>query len=191
MTAPFPTPQYISYDNIKELLAGSIIIDPVYPDSGLSMNEINICIAEAEAFICNSLLSNYVELPLKTIDGGNFTDLANNPKWSQTYNMIYQLFTEQAVSVIQTNFYGKSGSSQGMQGVDNALRPTNQYNRVILALNQATNSVVMNLFTGLRLSHNRVKRQPSAGLYPNLFQGKNQVISALNSNIDMRWGFNR
>jgi len=105
-------PSYITYEmvagQIHPLVKVRLVDDPELP--GIYIGLVNDFLAQGESYIIQTVLSNYVEIPLTTIDGCSFQSMINHPKYKQmTYVPIMNLFKASALYQLYLNYFAMGG----------------------------------------------------------------------------------
>lgn len=168
------TPQYINYAMIRATLTnnntgnnttGLIIVKEFDDDSpGMFIGQVNDYMAQGESYIIQTVLSNYVEIPLITIKNGDFASMVDNPQWLQlTYTPLINLFKSSALIQIYMNYWGTGGeSSNGAELISQMKKQINFYTGMLLRLDQSGNMMYKNSFVGLKPcinANNQIGRQ--------------------------------
>lgn len=195
MAAPtYLTPQYITYAMIESQLLKIIDVQDVADPttSGMYIGDVNTYMAEGEAYVIKNILSNYVKVPLETLDGGTFDDLYDNLLWRETYIAIRSLFVTAAYYYIYLNYFTEGGTNNGAEIVDQTAKQLNFYTNKLLRLDQAGNPSVKNAFAGLKPALNGSKLLPGPAATPTgIPLGIDQSYAAFNAIPNLRYGFNR
>lgn len=200
MAAPiYLTPQYITYEMIENQLAKTSVIvtlDPALDATGIYIEVVNDLMAKGEAYIIKTVLSNYVQIPLTTINNGPFDDLVNDPvlyaQYGDTYTAIRDIFLASAYWQIYKAYFSESGTNNGNNLIKHYADKISIYTNTYQRLDQATNPLVKNAFAGLKIALNGSQRIAKMSRYPTgIPLGEDQAIAAFNAIPNLRWGFNR
>ena len=158
MTAPVPTPQYISFDAIfptyisfQQMLV-SYPVAPTPPDPGtIAQYSVNALIAQSE-FEVELDLGTFYNVPFQTIDGQDWTNLS-----SATYTYLYKLFVQKSVYNIYRLYYGITGENKGDDYWTSALSSYNELTKRAFKLDQTLNYLYP-AFTDMKLNPIGMKR---------------------------------
>ncbi len=201
MVAPvYLTPQYITYDMLANQLAKASVIvtnDDTLGATGIYIGVVNDLIAKGEAYIIETILSNYVQIPLTTIKNTPFDDLVNDPvlyaQYGQTYAEIRDLFMSSAYWQIYKSYFGFSGNdNNGNDIIKQYSNKISIYTNSLLRLDQAGNPLVKNAFAGLKVAINGSQRIAKQARTANgIPQGGDQAWSSFGAVPNLRWGCNR
>lgn len=194
MPAPlYLTPEYITYEMVEIMLRPMdiTITTNEFDTNGIYRGVIENLIALSEQQVCTDILSNFIKLPLENIRGGDFASLYDIPEYRNTYLNIRNMLVQFSLWNILNQYYSVSGTGNGQQLIDNAIKSYNYYKNMYQKLNQAGNLATVNAFTGLVLANNAQNRQPHAGIVPDIFSGEVQSDMAIRSLPDFMTGFNR
>lgn len=183
----YQKPKYITYEMIeRQLRVGAVkVVDDELANEGLYIGQVEDYMAQGESFILQTVLSNYVHLPLTTINGGTFADLQNNPEWEQlTYTPLVNLFKASALYQIYLNYYAVGGEgNNGEALIINQSKQVSFYTSMLLRLDQNGNMMYKNAFIGLKLRDNGNPKMPrrSRGAAGSMFDGQDQAYAAFNA----------
>jgi len=183
MPAPiYQTPRYISYDMIERQLRVSqikVTTDPL-DNTGLLVEQVQDYMAQAETYIIQTILSNYVAIPFKTTTGGDFDSLLDNDEWVDTYTQIRSTFIAQSLAYIYQNYFGEAGEgTNGDMLIKQQLRIVSNFTAMAMRLDQAGNLQYKNIFNGLAPCANASQRIAKGIRQPNgMFTGQDQSYQA-------------
>jgi len=178
-------PSYITYEmvagQIHPLVKVRLVDDPELP--GIYIGLVNDFLAQGESYIIQTVLSNYVEIPLTTIDGCSFQSMINHPKYKQmTYVPIMNLFKASALYQLYLNYFAMGGvGANGQELIAQQAKQVNFYTSMLLRLDQSGNLMYKNTFEGLRLCKNASQRIAKSRGAPRMISGSNIANIALNS----------
>jgi hypothetical protein len=186
-------PEYITYEMIEKQVAKEVLVtnDPLDPE-GIYLPLLKTFMAYGESYIIKTILSDYVQVPLETIDNQAFDTLYDNPKYRETYISIRDMFTTSALWQIYKNYFGTSGTTNGANLITQYSNKITIYTNNFGRLDQAVNPKVKNAFVGLKRAINgsqRIARQARTAC--GIPQGRDQAWAAFNAQQNLRWGFNK
>lgn len=187
MYAPiYLEPLYTSYEMIKPLLrqAQIKVVDDPDDYSGIYVKEVETIMAGAESHIITTILSNFVELPLVTINGGSFVELLDNPAWQNTYIELRKIFIARSMVDLFNNKISTDGrlASSGELLLKSQLSIVNSFTAFANKVDQAGNLQLKNLLVGLKPCANASHRIASRSNNPRgLPTGADQAYQAINS----------
>jgi len=195
MPAPiYEEPIYISFDMIENQLGKmqiDITEDPDPTVPGMYKPVAIDLMAKGEAYILQTILSNYVQIPLETIDNLPFDSLYDNPKYNQTYTAIRDMFLSSAFWQIYKSYFSDGGTNNGKNIIEQYSNKISIYTNTYLRLDQAGNPLVKNAFAGLKPAANGSQRIAKSSRIPAIPQGRDQSYAAFNATPNLRWGFNK
>lgn len=202
MAAPiYLSPIYVNYSMIENQLSKSGVLvttDPAPGAAGMYIDVVNDYMNKGEAYVLQTILARFVNIPLQTIyytgdpDGSDFDTLYDNPKYSQTYSEIRDLILNSCYWQIFKAYFGESGSVNGADIVRQYANKVNSYTNVIQRLDQASNALVPFAFAGLKKATNSSQRiAKMSRSVCGIPQGEDNAWSAFTANPKVRWGFNR
>jgi hypothetical protein len=187
MVAPiYLEPTYTTYEMIEPLLRQAQIKVVTVPTdySGIYVKEVETIMAGAESHIITTILANFLELPLVTIDGGDFADLLNNPAWKNTYIELRKVFIARSMVDLYNNKLSTDGrlASSGEILLKSQLSIVNSFTAFANKVDQAGNLQLKNLFVGLKPCANASHRIASKSNQPKgLPTGADRSYQAINS----------
>ena len=185
------TPQYINFDMIsRQLRVGQVEV--VYDeeiDHGIYIGQVNTLMANAETYIIQTVLSNYVATPLITIHNTPFDDLLNYPEYKDTYIQIRSTFVAMALIYIYQDYFSVGGEgNNGEALIKQQQRIVNNFTAMALRIDQAGNLQFKNIFNGLRPCANASQRIGKVGGSPvGMVSGDSIAGVALGAVPDLRW----
>ena len=194
MAAPiYLTPSYITLAMIEPLLRQceiKISTDPLLPNGGVYSGTVETIMAGAESNIITTILANFVELPLVTLNGGNFDSLLDNPLWANTYIQLRTVFIAKSMVDLYINKLSTEGrlASSGEQLLKSQYAIVNNFTAMANKVDQAGNLQYKNIFVGLKpcinASH-RIAGIATGGI--NLPTGADRSSQAINSIPNYRY----
>lgn len=192
MPAPqYLSPIYIDYDMIsRQLERGQVkVVNDPLETSGIYIGEVETLMANAESYIIQTVLSNYVAIPLQTITGGSFEDLLNTPAWINTYTQIRSTFIAQALSYIYQNYFAIGGEgSNGEQLIKQQQYIISNFTAMAMRLDQSGNLQYQNIFEGLKPCVNARQRIAKKARIPSgMPTGASRSEQAINSIPDYKY----
>lgn len=188
-------PSYITYEmvasQIHPLIKVQLVDDPELP--GMYIGLVNEFLAQGESYIIQTVLSNYVEIPLTTTEGCSFESLITHPKYKQlTYIPIINLFKASGLYQIYLNYFSMGGEgANGQELIAQQAKQVNFYTSMLLRLDQSGNLMYKNAFDGLRKCRNASQRIAKKIGAPNMISGSRIADFALGSIPDLSrnpWG---
>lgn len=192
MTAPiYLKPTYINYDMIaRQLRVGQVnVVFIEEADSGLYIGQVETLMANAESYIIQTILSNYVECPLQTMSGFPFESLLDNPAYANTYIQIRNTFIAQSLIYIFQNYFSFGGEgNNGEQLIKQQQQIVNNFTTMAMRINQGGDLQYKNIFNGLKPCQNASQRMPSGVRTPTgIIDGRGRADLALNAVPNLRW----
>lgn len=185
----YMTPSYINYDMVSSQIHPLIKVQPVDdPDlPGLYIGLVNDFLAQGESYIIQTVLSNYVEIPLTALDGRGFDSLLDNPKYTQlTYIPIINLFKASGLYQIYLNYFSMGGEgANGQELIAQQAKQVNFYTSMLLRIDQSGNLMYKNIFAGLRPCQNASRKIAKVIGAPNMLNGGVIADIALGSIPDL------
>ena len=190
-------PLYITYTMISGYLAknGIVVTEDIDPSArGVYKGQILDWMAKGESYIIKTVLSNYVNVPLQSVNysgdptGSDFETLYGDSRYRDTYIQIRDLFISSALWQIYKRYYASGGTSNGVQLVRSQANIITAYVNSLQRLDQAGNVNVKNAFIGLKPAINSSKRMPYGASATDIESGDDQVWSAFTSMTNYRRG---
>lgn len=191
MTASqYLSPKYINFDMIsRQLRVGQVEV--VYDEdlsSGIFIGQVETLMANAETYIIQTVLSNYLAIPLTTIHNTSFDDLANYPEYENTYIQIRGTFVAMSLVYIYQDYFSVGGEgNNGEALIKQQQRIVNNFTTMALRIDQAGNLQFKNIFNGLRACANANQRIAKVGGSPAMIDGASIAGVALGAVPDLRW----
>lgn len=154
-------PKYINFDMIsRQLRVGQVEV--VYDeeiDKGIYIEQVNTLMANAESYIINTVLSNYVAVPLVTVYDTPFDDLYNYPEYQETYVQIRATFIAMSLLYIYQEYFSFGGEgNNGEALIKQQQRIVTNFTNMAMRLDQSGNLQYKNIFNGLRPCANASQR---------------------------------
>lgn len=188
----FITPRYITYEMIARYLAvGQVrVVEDPLDLTGISLAEVNDLMAQAETYIIQTVLSNYVMATLETVKNEPFEALLKYPDYMNTYIQIRNTFIAQALTYIYKSYFAMGGEgNNGEQLIKQQQQIVNNFTAMAMRLDQAGNLQYKNIFAGLKPCANASQRIARGIKIPDMYTGTSIADNSLNSVPDYRWNF--
>lgn len=185
----YATPQYITYEmiaaQINPLIKVKFVEDENIP--GVYIGLINDFLAQGESYIIQTVLSNYVEIPLTAINGCDFKSLITDQKYYQlTYIPIINLFKASGLYQIYLNYFAMGGEgANGQELIAQQAKQVNFYTSMLLRLDQSGNLMYKNSFAGLRPCKNASRKIAKVIGAPKMINGSRIADYALGAVPDL------
>ncbi len=196
MVAPvYLSPQYITYEMIERLLrTTSVLVTDDLLGTGIYIGEVNTLMAQGEAWVIKTILANYVEIPLTTIDNTEFNQLYNNAtlyaKYGDTYATIRDMFISSAMWQIYKVHFSAGGNNNGNDLIRQYANKISVYTSTYGRLDQAGNPLVKNAFSGLKRATNGSHRIGArGGTACGIPTGADQSWADFNAQPNLRFSF--
>lgn len=187
------TPQFINYDMIKRYLAvGQVkVVFDEDVDYGIYIGEVNDLMAQAETYIIQTILSNYVQPTLETVTGEAFETLLFEPLYQNTYIQIRNTFIAQALCYIYKNYFAIGGEgNNGAQLIEQQQQIVNNFGAMAMRIDQSGNLQYKNIFNGLKRCPNGSNRIAKGIRQPKgMFNGSDRANNALETIPNYRWNY--
>lgn len=185
----YAKPSYITYEMVAAQLSPLIKVKFVEDEEipGIYIGLVNDFLAQGESYIIQTVLSNYVEIPLTTTDGCDFKNLITHPKYYQlTYIPIINLFKASGLYQIYLNYFAMGGEgANGQELIAQQAKQVNFYTSMLLRLDQSGNLMYKNSFAGLRPCANASRKIAKVIGAPKMISGSRIADFALGSIPDL------